>query len=170
MTMVTGDPKPAGSADTQSTWLRTLRRYMIFLTAASVVWEFAHMPLYTLWDTGTHSEIVFAALHCSGGDALIALSAIMLALFVCGNASWPTIGNRRVIVVTVLLGLCYTVFSEWLNIEMRYAWAYNDKMPVIPGIGTGLSPMAQWIIIPLAAFWWSAPQCFGPAKRIPEDA
>ena len=170
MTMATGDPKPTGHTDTQPTWLRTLRRYMTFLTAANIVWEFAHMPLYTLWDTGTYSEIVFAALHCSGGDALIGLSTIVLALFICGNAFWPTIGNRRVIVVTVLFGLCYTVFSEWLNIEVRSAWAYNDRMPVIPGIDMGLSPMLQWIIIPLAAFWWSAPQGFVLTKRIAEDA
>ena len=30
------------------------------------------MPLYTLWSTDTVGEIVFAAVHCTGGDILIA--------------------------------------------------------------------------------------------------
>jgi len=29
-------------------------------------------------------------------------------------------------------------------------------MPVIPVIGVGLSPIAQWIILPSLAFWWAA--------------
>lgn len=133
-------------------WLSALRRYIIFVAAANLVWEFAHMPLYTLWETGSASEIVFAAVHCTGGDILIALSAVMLALFSVGTPAWPTVRTGRVVVLTVALGLGYTVFSEWLNIEVRQAWAYRDLMPVIPGIDAGLSPMLQWIIIPLAAF------------------
>src|SRR3546814_11930886 len=53
-------------------WLRALRRYMVGVALANLVWEFAHMPLYTLWETGSPSEIAFAALHCTGGDILIA--------------------------------------------------------------------------------------------------
>jgi hypothetical protein len=49
----------------------------------------------------------------------------------------------------------YTVFSEWLNTEVRGSWAYSEFMPVLPVIDAGLSPLAQWIIIPFAAFWWA---------------
>lgn len=133
-------------------WLTTLRRYMGFVAAANLVWEFAHMPLYTLWETGSVGEIIFAAVHCTGGDILIALSAVMLSLFLFGSGAWP--GERRVPVVagTVVFGLAYTIFSEWLNIEIREAWAYRDLMPVIPILDAGLSPVLQWIIVPLAGF------------------
>jgi hypothetical protein len=47
------------------------------------------------------------------------------------------------------------MFSEWLNIEVRGAWAYRDTMPVIPVIGMGLSPFLQWIIVPILAFKWA---------------
>lgn len=33
-------------------------RYLSFLTGLSLVWEFAQMPLYTLWRTGSPGEIV----------------------------------------------------------------------------------------------------------------
>ncbi|MDZ3836176.1 MAG: hypothetical protein U0S49_02245 [Rhodospirillales bacterium] len=133
-------------------WLSALRRYIAFIAAANLVWEFAHMPLYTLWETGSAGEIVFAAVHCTAGDALIALSTVMLALFLAGTPAWPTVRKGRVVVLTVALGLGYTVFSEWLNIEVRQAWAYRDLMPIIPIIDAGLSPVLQWIVIPLAGF------------------
>ena len=130
----------------------TLRRYMIFVAVANLAWEFAHMPLYTLWQTGTASEITFAVLHCTGGDVLIALSAVVLALFLVGSPAWPATRNSHVITLTVVFGLAYTLFSEWLNIEVRESWAYSDLMPVIPIIDAGLSPMLQWVVIPLAGF------------------
>jgi hypothetical protein len=138
-----------------SDWLRALRRYMAGVALANLVWEFAHMPLYTLWETGSPSEIAFAALHCTGGDILIALASVMLALILSGKASWPQVDSRRIIVVAVVLGLSYTLFSEWLNIEIRQSWAYRDIMPVVPLVDAGLSPVLQWIIVPLAAFWWA---------------
>jgi hypothetical protein len=144
----------AGSRPTVH-WLRALRRYMVFTAAASLIWEFAHLPLYTIWETGTPSELVFAAVHCTGGDILIALSSVMLALFLAGDRAWPVRGFGRVAALTVAIGLSYTVFSEWLNIEIREAWAYRDIMPVVPLIDAGLSPVMQWVAVPLAAFWWA---------------
>tara|TARA_R110002094_G_scaffold142996_10_gene133152 strand:+ start:756 stop:1238 length:483 start_codon:yes stop_codon:yes gene_type:complete len=137
--------------------LRALRRYFVIIIPANLIWEFAHMPLYTLWNEGSTGEIVFAAIHCTGGDILIAMSALMLALILAGQG-WPFAQQtrRRVIVLTVAFGLGYTLFSEWLNIVIREAWAYSDLMPVIPVLDAGLSPVLQWIVIPIAAFWWAS--------------
>ena len=137
-------------------WLMMLRRYIVFLAVASLAWEFGHLPLYTIWNTGSLSGLGFAALHCTGGDVLIALSTITLALFVVGRPGWPLERFRAVAALTIGLGLFYTVFSEWLNIEVREAWTYRDLMPVVPVIETGLSPLLQWLVIPMAAFWWAA--------------
>lgn len=49
----------------------------------------------------------------------------------------------------------YTIFSEWLNTEVRGSWAYSNLMPVVPVIGVGLSPLPQRVAIPIAAFWWA---------------
>lgn len=136
-------------------WLQVLRRYLLVIAAGNLVWEFAHMPLYTLWETGTPGQIVLYGLHCTAGDILIALSAIMIALLVLGHSSWPAYGYMHVGVATVILGLGYTVFSEWLNIEIRESWAYRDIMPVIPMIDTGLTPVLQWIVLPILGLWWA---------------
>jgi hypothetical protein len=126
------------------------------MAMGNLIWEFAHMSLYTLWETGSPSEIAFAAVHCTGGDILIAMGTLLAALFLFGSNQWPMAGYRRVVLTTILLGLGYTIFSEWLNVEVREAWAYRNIMPVIPVIGIGVSPIAQWIFLPFIAFWCAA--------------
>jgi len=128
-------------------------RYFLLMVPASVAWEFAQMPLYTLWETGTRAEIVFAALHCSVGDWLIAAGSLALAAALAGGRTWPHQHYARVAALAVALGLAYTIFSEWLNIEVRQSWAYRDAMPRLPLLGTGLSPVLQWLILPTAGFW-----------------
>lgn len=137
-------------------FLLSLRRYFTVIALMNLVWEFVHMPLYTLWSTGTTGEIVFAAVHCTGGDILIAMSALILSLLVFG-AGWPLerTAVHRVVALTMVVGVSYTVFSEWLNIEVREAWAYSDLMPIVPVIDAGLSPFLQWIVVPGLAFIWA---------------
>ena len=55
----------------------------------------------------------------------------------------------------VIFGVAYTIFSEWLNIELREAWAYREMMPVIPVIDAGLSPILQWIVISVVGYCWA---------------
>lgn len=136
-------------------WHAALRRYLAFVAVASLAWEFLHLPLYTIWKEGDTRELVFAAVHCAGGDVLIAGAALVLALLLVGNPGWPARGLGRVAALTVAFGVAYTIFSEWLNIVVREAWAYSDLMPVIPVIDAGLSPVAQWVLIPVVGFWWA---------------
>jgi hypothetical protein len=100
-------------------------------------------------------EIAFAALHCTGGDILIAISALVAALVLFGTGQWPERGYPGVAAATIAIGVGYTILSEWLNIEVREAWAYRDLMPVIPVVEVGLTPIAQWIVLPSLAFWWA---------------
>jgi hypothetical protein len=120
----------------------------------NLAWEFAQMPLYTIGQTGTPGEIAFAELHCTFGDALIGGFALLAALLLTAPPDWPSVGRLRVLVTAVLLGLAYTVFSEWMNTEVRESWAYSTLMPRVPPLGTGLSPTLQWLILPPLA--WAA--------------
>jgi hypothetical protein len=51
----------------------------------------------------------------------------------------------------VVFGVCYTVYSEWINVEARHTWAYSDLMLKVPPLGTGLPPLLQWIAVPVFA-------------------
>lgn len=134
-------------------WLSALRRYLLFSALAHLLWEIAHTPLYTIWVEGTPGEIAFAIVHCTGGDLLIATSTLLLALFMVGNARWPEQRVGPVILAAVIMGVSYTVFSEWLNIEVRGAWAYREAMPVVPLLDAGLTPLLQWVVAPSISYF-----------------
>ncbi len=131
-------------------WLAALRVYFVFVLPANLAWEIAHLPLYTIWAEGTPGEIAFAVVHCTGGDLLISLASLSLALLLAGEAGWPARGFSRVMALTLVFGVGYTIFSEWLNIVVRKSWEYSELMPVVPVIDAGLSPVAQWLVIPAA--------------------
>ena len=133
--------------------LLIIRRYIVYSAVGHLIWEMAHIPLYTIWVEGTWGEIVFAVVHCTGGDLLIAMSTLLLALFLVGGHAWPSERAGRVLLLAVALGVSYTIFSEWLNIVIRAAWAYRDIMPVVPVIGAGLTPLLQWTVVPTLAYW-----------------
>ncbi len=136
-----------------SGWLQGLRRYLAVTAIANLIWETLHLPLYTIWNDGTLRDKMFAVLHCTAGDILIALGAWAFAVVVAGRPEWPTEAFRRVALLTIAAGLAYTGYSEWLNTTIRRSWTYSEWMPVIPGLGLGLSPALQWIVIPSVALW-----------------
>lgn len=133
-------------------WLAVLRRYFQFSLIGHLLWEIAHTPLYTIWTEGSAGEIAFAIVHCTGGDLMITFSTLFLALFVFGRPNWPQERATPVFLAAVVMGVGYTIFSEWLNITVREAWAYRELMPVVPVIDTGLTPFLQWLVVPTAAY------------------
>ena len=145
---------PVGAAGFDRPWLSALRRNLAVILGGNLLWEFAHMPLYTIWNEGTWAQILFAAVHCTGGDILIALAALTLALMLVGTSRWP--GERFAVVaaVTIVLGVAYMGLSEYLNIVIRAAWAYSGLMPVVRlgPVEIGLSPFLQWFMVPGIAF------------------
>ena len=80
---------------TRPDWLTAIRRYFAFSALGHALWEAAQMPFYTIWRDGTWPEILFAGLHCAGGDLLIATAALIGALVIAGNSGWPGRGGRR---------------------------------------------------------------------------
>ena len=135
-------------------WLAAFRRHLAAVAVGNLVWEFAHLPLYTLWRTGTPGELTFAALHCTLGDVLIAACALVAALLFLGSPDWPRRRFVPVAAATIAIGLGYTVYSEAANLA-RGAWSYSELMPTLPWLGTGLSPLAQWLVIPTASLAWA---------------
>lgn len=129
-------------------WLRTLRRYSVAIGPLMLAWEVAHLPFYTLWQTGSTTQLAIAVLHCTVGDLGIAIVCLISALLVVGDPEWPEAAFRRVLVVAVVAGVAATIYLEWLNVEVRGSWAYATMMPRLPVLGTGITPILQWIVLP----------------------
>jgi hypothetical protein len=137
-------------------WLRALRRYLGVSLAGHFIWECLQLPLYTLWTTGTLAQKAFAVGHCTIGDGMIAGLSVLVALALFGHALWPRANAAPVYAVTVVLGVAYTLYSEWMNTSVRESWSYSDLMPLVPVTGTGLAPLLQWLVVPALALVFAA--------------
>ncbi len=130
-------------------WFPAMRRYLAAIAVGNLAWEAAQMPLYTVWRTGSTRDIAFAVVHCTGGDVLIAGASLAGSLLLLGG-DWPRSHFLRVGGTAIVSGLAYTTYSEHLN-TARSAWTYSELMPTLPWLGTGLAPLAQWVIVPALA-------------------
>jgi hypothetical protein len=137
----------------QADWLSALRRYLLTAGILNLLWEIAHLPLYTISRTGSWREISFAVAHCTVGDLMIATLSLIIALCILGRRDWPSQGFATVAATTLVIGLAYTGYSEWLNTTVRMSWTYTELMPKVPFLEVGLSPVIQWIIVPAAALF-----------------
>jgi len=133
-------------------WHSAIRCYVLAVAGLNLLWEVAQLPLYTIWQSGSTQDIFVAVLHCTAGDVVIAISALILSLTLLGTGDWPKHRYFPVSAVAVFLGLVYTIYSEQLNIVNR-TWAYSDLMPIIPWLDVGLTPILQWLVIPSFCFW-----------------
>lgn len=135
-----------------------MARYLPWLAGLNLLWEIAQLPLYTIWSQAPPGEIAFAVVHCTLGDVLIGAAALLIALLAVRAPAlerwnWTAIG-----VLAVLLGVGYTVLSEWMNTTIRPSWQYSSLMPLVDigGVAIGLSPLAQWLVLPPLALYLAA--------------
>lgn len=135
----------------QKVWRFMFTRYLPALAVLSALWEVAQLPLYTLWWEAPPLSIAYAVLHCTLGDVLIGICALLLALIVTRADALRDWRWHRVGVVAIAFGLAFTVFSEWLGTGVRASWVYSEWMPVIPFVLIGVSPLLQWVVVPVVA-------------------
>ena len=93
--------------------------YLGVVAITHLSWETLQLPLYTIWLTGRSCDIVFAVVHCTIGDLMIAALSLMAALVVFGVGTLPAERFVPVIALTLSIGIAYTVFSEWLNTSAK---------------------------------------------------
>lgn len=143
--------KPNLPANSSLSWLGIMARYLVWTSLLNLFWEVLQLPLYTIWTNSSGRDIAFAVVHCTVGDVMITTINLVAAVLLAGKKEWPDRRYRAVALATIFFGLTYTIYSEWNNTVVTRSWAYAAAMPQIWGIG--LSPLAQWIVIPGFVFW-----------------
>lgn len=127
--------------------IRGLLAWMSLALMLHLVWEVAHLPLYTLSADGDRLRVALYVLHCTLGDVLIASATFLAPTLIWRRFDWyrtqPLAGGALMIVLAVL----YTAASEWFNVYYRASWGYTPSMPTVGGIG--VTPLLQWIVVPV---------------------
>ncbi len=133
-------------------WRDALPVYLVGSGLLHLIWEIVQLPLYTIWRTGTNFEIAFAVVHCTAGDVIIAAVSLLAAVLLFGDRTWPPQNWVPMVVATLVFGVAITIYSEWVNTAVRKTWAYSELMPTLPVLGTGVSPLLQWVVVPICVF------------------
>jgi len=97
-------------------------------------------------------------LHCTAGDVLIALATVVAALLAVGRPSWPEQRFAAVMLGTVAVSVVTTTAVEYLSTVVWQFWASTEAMPTLPWLGAGVSPVAQWVVLPPLALVWARRQ------------
>ncbi len=111
-----------------------------------LLWEAAHVPLYTLWNEGDWPKIARYVLHCTLGDVIIATGLFLVTAVVFRHLDWPLRTPLGGGILMVVIGVAYTAFSEWYNVYRVAAWSYAPGMPLVAGLG--ITPLLQWTVVP----------------------
>jgi len=126
---------------------------LMFSLPLQLLWEVAQFPLYTVWQEGDWSYILYGLAHCTLGDLLILLVIYWFVSLLNRSRYW----YRSNILVNgflfTLLGLGYTIYSEIMNVSIKGNWGYTELMPIVPVIEIGGMPFLQWVLVPPVVLW-----------------
>lgn len=111
------------------------------------VWEMLQIPLYAGMVDARHLDATLMCLQATLGDVVIALGAYAAAAISARAWHWRT--TRARMATYLIIGLVITVIMEMLNVHVWRRWAYSPAMPIL--FGMSVSPLLQWIAIPLFA-------------------
>jgi hypothetical protein len=126
----------------------------IFALLLNFPWEFLQAPLFKNMVSAPHWSAVKACGLATLGDAMIALVAFWSVAAVVRSRRWILQPTPRQIAGFVGVGLLITVVAERLGTGPLHRWAYAPAMPVMPILGVGLSPILQWLALPLTLTWF----------------
>lgn len=127
----------------------------LFALLVNFPWEMLQAPLFAGHADAPHVTVVLSCLQATVGDAAIMLVAHGLASGFAGNRHWLLRPSAADLARFSATGILVTVGIEWLATRGWWvqAWSYSASMPVVPGLGVGLAPLAQWLILPPLVAW-----------------
>jgi len=112
----------------------------------NVVWEILQIPLYN-GGTYSWSHILFCVL-ASVADVIMVFLIYFGFAVLYKDALWIQNLNLIRVVFLILTGGIGAVLAEMRHLSIA-TWSYADAMPVIPILNAGLSPVLQFMILPL---------------------
>lgn len=115
----------------------------------NVIWENAHMSLYKNF-SGDRSSLqrFIRSISDSIKDSLIILTFYAIPGWaIMTTMQWPWHASLYQHFLLVILGAVLAITVE-LHAIKTGRWQYTDRMPLVPGLNIGLSPLLQMVLLP----------------------
>lgn len=139
----------------------------LFAFLLNLPWELWQAPLFAGMAAAPHWDAVKVCSRAAVGDAVIALVAYATVALVLRNRAWIASPSTLRTVGFIACGVAITAVIERLAVDGVWiqSWSYSPLMPVLPGIGVGLSPLVQWLVAPPAVAWLVRRQLASATQR-----
>lgn len=141
-------------------WLRYALATFVVGVVLNYIWEVSQVVLYVGMDSipAIWWHYFVAAL----GDGVILLTIHATGCLVFGKPGWFVHPRAAQIVFLLGFGLAIAVAVEWAAVYWLHRWSYTSQMPLIPGLGIGVTPVLQMLVLPAAIFqiankWFAYP-------------
>lgn len=124
---------------------------MIFSFLLNFFWESLHgFSLYTghIIDS---DKYVYMMTNMAFGDATTILTIYIFCAFFMKDILWFKAMNLKMGVIFFIIGLGVAVVAEYRAVYMTHEWHYNNKMPIV--LGVGLSPFLQLSVTGVISLW-----------------
>lgn len=135
----------------RTSWWQPWLALALFAFGLHFVWEILHSPLYVGLAGGTHLEGIKCCLLATVGDVILTLAAYGAVAAATRDRLWLATLSASRVGWFVAVGLVATILIEQLSVYAWGRWEYAPAMPTVLGIG--LSPILQWIVLPLLTLW-----------------
>ncbi len=121
---------------------------LVFSFLLNLLWETIQAPLFVFDQQFSTFLLTGCLLFCSGVDALMTLTSYWIVSITAGSRYWFLSKSAGYWISFVGVGLILAFVSEYTAVHYRDLWQYTERMPIVPGLDVGLTPILQWLILP----------------------
>ncbi len=122
---------------------------ILFAFFFNLAWEMLQMPLFK-GDVYDWQHILFCVL-ATVADVIMVLIIYFGFALTYKNAFWVKNLKTNRIILLLLTGGAGAVLAEIRQLSIG-TWSYGDAMPLIPVVHVGLSPVLQFMILPILVY------------------
>lgn len=142
--------KPSGPGGPSA--LGQMTRLGLYALGVNFVWEMLQAPLFVGMLEMPRWDATGLCLQAAAGDAVMILIAFAVVTLGARDRTWTLRLRRGRLGAFALVAALQGLALEWLSLRLE-RWTYGPDMPVEPFFGLGLTPILQWLILPLAILW-----------------
>lgn len=129
---------------------------LMFAVLLNYSWELTQAPLYQGLATAAYWTVVKGCARATLGDAFIMLVAYWSIAGIARNRWWFVRAARLPFVGFLGIGIVLTIVIERLALRSSWSgwgWRYSEAMPLVPWLEIGLTPLLQWLTLPVVTLW-----------------
>ena len=127
---------------------------IVFSFLLSFFWEIQQMQFYQVPSEISCFDINKNCTLATVGDVAISLASFWTVAALSKSRQWVHQPSCKQISIFTLIGVAITIVFEALATGQLGLWAYAEFMPTIPFLGTGLVPLAMWLLVPPLTIWF----------------